>query len=147
MRLFRLLAIFMLTLGVVAIWPTSASSAGSVAPFATVHAPIFADLNGDGLRDKATLGQVGTTDICTVTVQDGLAGGGFGPPKVHRYKSVENTFPLCPDVGTAIKLGNHNRPDLVTGFNFGFTDIVALHQSKPSAVFTGVEQLQRRRPG
>jgi hypothetical protein len=137
MRLFRLLAIFMVTLGVVSIWPTSASAGGP--PPTALSAPILADLNGDGLRDKAVLGQIGTTTTCTVTVQDGVAGGGFGPPKVHRYTSVES-FPPCPDKGTAIKLGNDKRPDLVTGFNFGFTDIVALHQFQPSAVFTGVEQ-------
>jgi len=137
-------------MGVVAIWPASASGvtagdhsavdAATSTPPTTLSAPIFADLNGDGVRDKATLGQIGTTTTCTVTVQNGLAGGGFGPATVHRYTSAEHNAPFCPNLGAAIKLGSEKRPDLVTGFNFGFEDIVALHQFKPSAVFQGVEQ-------
>ena len=151
MRLFRLLVIFVLTLGVVAIGPVSAWAGGatttarSVAPAVTppptnLSAPIIADFNGDGLPDQAILGQIGTTTMCAVSVQNGLAGGGFGPAKVHKYTSAEQNGPFCPDRGAAIKLGQDKRPDLVTGFNFGFEDIVALHNFKPSAVFRGVEQ-------
>jgi hypothetical protein len=78
--------------------------------------------------------------MCTVTVQDGLPGGGFGPAVVHTYMSAEKGGPFCPNIGSAIKLGKEKLPDLATGFSFGFEDIVVLHKFKPSAVFTGVEQ-------
>jgi hypothetical protein len=134
----RLLAALALTAGVaasgaVAILPTAATAD-------TAGPQIIADLNGDGLLDHATLGPVGTTNKCTVTVQDGLPGGGFGPATVHTYTSAKNTGPFCPNIGTAIKLGNEKRPDLATGFSFGYRDIVVLHKFKPSAVFTGIEQ-------
>ncbi len=150
MRLSRLIATLLLALGVVAIWPASASgvtaaghsavSAATPTPPTTLGAPIIADLNGDGSQDKATLGQIGTTTTCTVTVQNGLPGGGFGPAKVHRYTSAEHNAPFCPNLGAAIKLGSEKRPDLVTGFSFGFEDVVALHEFRPSGVFRGVEQ-------
>ncbi|HEY3606177.1 MAG TPA: hypothetical protein VGL06_01690, partial [Pseudonocardiaceae bacterium] len=114
-----------MALGVAAIWPASASgvtaaghsarSAATPIPPTTLGAPIIADLNGDGLPDRATLGQLGTTNTCTVTVQDGLAAGGFGPAKVHRYTSAEKSGPFCPNLGAAIKLGSDRRPALVTG--------------------------------
>lgn len=135
-----------LAVGALALLP-GAGVAAVTTPAATatptptaLSAPIYADFNGDHLRDKAILGQIGTTTTCTVSVQNGLPGGGFGPAKVHTYTTAEHEPPFCPDRGTALKLGNDKRPDLVTGFNFGFTDIVALHQFQPVAVFTGVEQ-------
>jgi len=128
-----------MALGVVAIWPGSAGAATSTSP-TTLSAPIIADFNGDGLLDSATLGQIGTTTTCTVTVQYGLAGGGYGPAYVHSYLSAEQNAPFCPNLGAALGLGSDTKPDLVTGFSFGFEDIVALHQFQPSAVFRGVEQ-------
>lgn len=101
---------------------------------------ITADLNNDGIPDHATLGQAGTTNTCTVTVQLGTAAGTFGPPKVHSYTSMETVAPFCPNVGAAVKLGTDRRPDLVTGFTFGSHDLMVLHAFQATAIFPGITQ-------
>ena len=102
---------------------------------------IVADMNNDGIADHVQLGRVGgvPSTTCTVTVNYGLAGGGFGPAHVHTYTTIDDTA-MCPDMGVAMKLGNEKRPDLVTAASFGFRDLIVLHQFLPVAKFTGVEQ-------
>jgi hypothetical protein len=99
---------------------------------------ITADLNGDGVPDHATLGQVGTTNSCTVTVQHGIAAGGFGSAHVHTYTSPEALSPFCPDIGVAVKLGSHKKFDLVTGFSFGGQDVLVLHKFQPAGTYSGL---------
>jgi len=102
---------------------------------------IVADMNNDGIPDQVQLGRVGPvpSTTCTVTVRFGLKGGGFGPPQVHTYTTIDDTG-MCPDMGVAMKLGNEKRPDLVTAASFGFRDLIVLHKFQPVAKFTGVEQ-------
>lgn len=118
--------------------PASSSAAVHDTTFPT----IVADLNGDGIPDHATLGAIGdaTTRTCTVTVRLGRPNGTFGPPAVHTYTSPVTSPPSCPDVGVAVKLGNHKRFDLVTGFNFGFGEVLVLHDFRPAGLFQGVIQ-------
>ena len=99
--------------------------------------PILADLNGDGYRDRVTLGAVGGTPTCTVTVEYGAPDGTFGPPQVHRYPSVEHEQPYCPDMGVALRLGDRRQVDLVTTFFWGW-DLVVLRNFRPVAVYPGI---------
>jgi hypothetical protein len=101
---------------------------------------ITADLNNDGIPDQATLGQVGATTTCTVTVRPGTASGTFGPPRVHSYTTLESLAPFCPNIGAAVKLGTDRRPDLVTGFSFGFRDLMVVHAFTATAIFPGIVQ-------
>ena len=102
---------------------------------------IVADMNNDGILDHVQLGRVGgpTSTTCTVTVNFGLPGGGFGPPQVHTYTTIDSTG-MCPDLGVAMKLGDEKRPDLVTAASFGFRDLIVLHRFEPVAKFSGVIQ-------
>lgn len=102
---------------------------------------IVADLNNDGIPDHVQLGRVGPppSTTCTVTVNYGLPGGGFGPPHVHTYTTIDSTG-MCPDMGVAMKLGNEKRPDLVTAASFGLDDLIVLHKFQPVATFHGVIQ-------
>lgn len=102
---------------------------------------IIADMNNDGLPDQVQLGRVGgpTSTTCTVTVSYGKPGGGFGPPHVHTYTTIDSTG-MCPDQGVAMKLGNERRPDLVTAASFGYQDLIVLHNFQPTAKFRGVTQ-------
>jgi hypothetical protein len=129
-----LLCALALTMGVAAVVVPGVASADLVGQ------TITADLNNDGLPDHATLGQIGTTSTCTVTVALGTAPATFGTPKVHQYTSLETTAPLCPNVGAAVKLGTDKRPDLVTGFSFGFQDLMVLHKYQPTAIYHGLTQ-------
>jgi hypothetical protein len=99
---------------------------------------ITADMNSDGIPDQVQLGDVGgpTSTTCSVTVSLGKPGGGFGTPMVHTYTSAEAQGPFCPDTGVAMKLGNETKPDLVTSMNFGYRDLIVLHNFQPSAIFT-----------
>jgi hypothetical protein len=129
-----LLCALALTLGVTSVVVPGVAGADLVGQ------TITADLNNDGLPDHATLGQIGTTSTCTVTVALGTAPATFGAPNVHQYTSLETTAPLCPNIGAAVKLGTDKRPDLVTGFSFGFQDLMVLHKYQPIAIYPGVIQ-------
>jgi hypothetical protein len=121
-------------------WGVTSAVVPGVASADLVGQTITADLNNDGLPDHATLGQIGTTSTCTVTVALGTAPATFGMPKVHQYTSLETLSPFCPNIGTAVKLGTDKRPDLVTGFSFGFQDLMVLHKYQPVAIYPGVIQ-------
>ncbi len=112
-----------------------------VAAADTLGGTVTADMNNDGIPDQVQLGDVGGpgSKTCSVTVSYGLPGGGFGPPQVHTYASVESG-PFCPDEGVAMKLGKEKKPDLVTAVSFGFTDLIVLHNFQPTAIFHGVIQ-------
>lgn len=130
MRLSRAVPAVLLALVTVAALPGAAVAGNQ-------NQPIVADLNGDGYRDRVTLGQVGATPTCTVTVEYGTAAGAFGPPEVHRYSSVEPIQPYCPDLGVALRLGDRPGVDLVTTF-FNGRDLVVLRSFRPVAVYRGI---------
>jgi hypothetical protein len=117
-----------------------ASAAGTTSHAVTPHASgaIVGDYNGDGLPDTAILNS-GNGPTCSVTVQLGLAGGGFGPARTHSYTTIDTTEP-CPDQGVAMKLGNQKRSDLVVGFSFGVGHLMVLHNFLPVALVSGLIQ-------
>jgi hypothetical protein len=102
--------------------------------------PFLSDITGDGLPDLVTLGQIGTTTTCTVTVQRGRTDGGFAPPVVHQYTTLEKQPPFCPTIGTAVKLGTRSRPDLVTAFPNGLNDMMVIHGFQATKIFPGLSQ-------
>lgn len=116
---------------------------GNFTPF-TGNTPqgdtVTADLNNDGIPDLATLGQVGDSRTCTVTVRQGTASGAFGTPVVHRYRSLEQQAPFCPDLAVAMRLGRDRKPDLVTAFRFGGNDLVVLHGFRATRIMHGITQ-------
>ncbi|HEY3753128.1 MAG TPA: VCBS repeat-containing protein [Pseudonocardiaceae bacterium] len=132
-RAVRLLLVLALGFGV-----TAAVLPGTAA--AATFQTITVDLNGDGIPDHVALGQVGTSTTCSVTVEHGKADGTFGAPREYDYTSAETFAPFCPNIGAAVKLGNHKKYDLVTAFSFGFQDIVVLHNFQPAGVFAGIIQ-------
>jgi hypothetical protein len=121
-------------LGLVAVAPgvASADNLGGV---------IIADMNNDGIPDQVQLGEVGgpATTTCTVTVSYGLPGGSFGAPHVHTYTTIDASK-LCPDRAIALKLGNEQRPDLITWVTFGLNSLVVLHKFQPTQSYGGVIQ-------
>lgn len=141
-KLIGALAAVVLGLGATLSLPT-------VAAADTVGPTIMADLNGDGIPDQVVFSQIGavTSTTCAVTVSNGVAGGGFGPPTVHTYQSAERVAPFCPDLAVAMKLGNDTVPDLVTAFGFGGADLVALRGFQPVATFHGLNQPNWLRTG
>lgn len=102
--------------------------------------PFLADMNNDGIPDMVTLGEVGQTTTCTVTVRLGRRDGTFGQPAVHQYTTLEAQQPFCPTIGTAAKLGTDKRPDLVTAFPFGFQDMMVVHDFQATTIFPGIVQ-------
>ncbi|MCG8920423.1 FG-GAP-like repeat-containing protein [Actinokineospora sp. PR83] len=118
----------------VSVWP--AAAAGPNKPF-------LGDLNEDGRADRVTLGSVGLTSTCTVSVQDGLVGGGFAAAVQHSYVSPRTSGPLpyCPDMGEVVDLGGDGTPEIVTtGFYwYGATDaLLVLRDFAPVASFSGL---------
>jgi hypothetical protein len=64
--------------------------------------PIIADVNGDGLADRNTLGFLPVPDQCGVLVELGLPGGGYGTAQSYPYLSAL----YCPDMGVGLNLDN-----------------------------------------
>jgi hypothetical protein len=141
-KLVSVLGAVLVAVGVALSVPTTAAAD-------TVGPTILADLNGDGILDQVVFSQIGsvTSTACAVTVSNGLASGGFGPPTMHTYKSAEPVAPFCPDLAVAMKMGNQTLPDLITAFGFGGTDLVDLHSFQPVATFHGLNQPNWLRTG
>jgi hypothetical protein len=80
--------------------------------------PVLGDLDGDGLVDRITLD--GAAD-CAITVEPGLAGGGYGAPQVNPWSLVPGEpNELCPDRGAVVDLGGDGVAELVlTWFSGG----------------------------
>ncbi|MBE1484746.1 FG-GAP repeat domain-containing protein [Plantactinospora soyae] len=64
--------------------------------------PIVADVNGDGIADRNTLGFLPGPDQCGVLVEMGLPGGGYRPAQSYPYLSAL----YCPDMGVGLNLDN-----------------------------------------
>lgn len=133
MRSVRLFVVVAIGLAAAVLTPASASAA-------MTPRTITVDLNGDGIPDQVTFGQVGNTTTCSVTVARGRADGTFGRPKEHDYTTLEQSAPYCPDVVVAVKLGNHNKYDFVGGFSFGYSDMMVIHDFRATAIYHGVIQ-------
>src|SRR5256885_768103 len=107
--------------------------------------PIVADLNNDGLVDRATLGPdtgVPTgTPTCTISVEIRRPNGTYRPPAVHSYTSPWTRQPFCPNMGEAINLGPLGQTELVlTHFNASRQPtLIALKNYQPVATFDGLE--------
>ena len=79
--------------------------------------PIVADVNGDGIADRNTLGLLPGSSDCRVMVNLGLAGGGFGPAQSYSYVSLPAGETNCPDMGVGLNLdGDAPRELAVTWF-------------------------------
>ncbi|WP_159079397.1 FG-GAP-like repeat-containing protein [Plantactinospora sp. BC1] len=82
--------------------------------------PLYGDLNGDGLLDRARLGTV--TRSCAVLVESGRPEGGYLPPHSHAYRLPGPGAPTgCPDLGVAVDLDAAPVPaaELVLGWYGG----------------------------
>jgi hypothetical protein len=73
--------------------------------------PLYGDLNGDGIVDRAILAGSGPTE-CDVQVALGNGSGGYGPTTVYAYAApaVDGN---CPDMGVVVDLGGDGTVELV----------------------------------
>lgn len=125
-------------LGVTLTLPATAATPHTTTVRPLDSGTITGDFNGDGLTDTAVLVS-GAGPTCTVTVQLGVAGGGFGPPTDHSYTTLDTGEP-CPDQGFALKLGHQTRSDLIVGDSFGVGRLMVLHNFHPIQLVQGVIQ-------
>ena len=95
---------------------------GVVGPVAPAGAqvplvPTYGDLTGDGIADRVVFPNfAGFT--CRVTVEPGLAGGGYGPAENHDYAfppPVDDASP-CPNRGAIVDLGGDGVNELVAAW-------------------------------
>jgi hypothetical protein len=84
------------------------------------EAPIVADLNGDGVADRATpLGRSTDAAGCTISFEAGRAGGGYERAVARGYLKMVEGGGYCPDIGTAADLDGQRGPELVLGWFAG----------------------------
>lgn len=137
MRARRLLPIIIAALVVPVLVPDSAAAGNR-------RQPIVADLNRDGLIDRATLGpELGTptgTPNCTISVELRRPNGTYRPPAVRTYASPFTRQPFCPDMGEAINLGPLGEIELVLTHFFASETptLLVLKNYKPVARFEGM---------
>ncbi|MGI5212297.1 FG-GAP-like repeat-containing protein [Plantactinospora sp. CA-290183] len=87
---------------------------------------ISADLNGDGLSDRAALRAVmGAAVACQVVVSLGLPGGASGPPQPYTYLSLPADEPNCPDMGVGLNLDPDTPAELAVAWFAGPPSTVA----------------------
>jgi len=104
------------------------------------------DLDGDGLADRATLVDSGSAPgSCAVSVQLGLAGGGYGPATSYDFTVPDADYDYCPDMGVIVDLGGDGVSELVLAWFSGSpvasgTDLLVLRDFVPVDGFTGMYQ-------
>lgn len=102
--------------------------------------PIYGDLNGDRLRDRARLAAI-VTNKCVVAVELGKSGGGYQAARNYTYHTFAPGTPAyCPDLGVATDLDGDLRDELVIGWFDGHPpsfdhDVLVLKNFKPSTGF------------
>ncbi|MGI5212295.1 FG-GAP-like repeat-containing protein [Plantactinospora sp. CA-290183] len=117
---------------------------GAAAPAAQAgwqDEPIIADVNGDGLADRNTLGFLPGPGQCAVLVELGRPGGGYGPVQSYPYLSA----PYCPDMGVGLNLDSDAPDELVVAWFAGrppsvASDLLALDSFQVSAGFDTIFQ-------
>ncbi|MFC6018089.1 Ig-like domain-containing protein [Plantactinospora solaniradicis] len=99
-----------------------------------MNEPIFADVTGDGRIDRVT--SVRVDDMCGISVEAGLAAGGYDRPHVRSYRLPGSTPPYiyCPDMGEAVDMAGDGTVELVMawfhGSNTGY-DVLVLRGFRP----------------
>ncbi len=106
--------------------------------------PIYGDLNGDGVLDRAQLGTVRPSS-CSVLVELGRPGGGFLPPHRYTYPVPGEGILACPDLGVAVNLGGDGGTELVLAWYAGPPwrvdfDLLVLRDFTPAGGFQAILQ-------
>lgn len=105
--------------------------------------PLYGDLNGDGVEDRATLGADATG--CTVAVELGDGAGGYLPASTYTYPNTSDVG-YCPDMGVIVDLGGDGVSELVLAWFWGrydatdAHDLLVLRDYAPVAGFTAIWQ-------
>jgi hypothetical protein len=107
--------------------------------------PIIADVDGNGIPDRNTLGLIPGTSTCRVLVELGLADGGFGPARSYSYLVLAAGDVNCPDLGVGLNLDADPADELVVAWFAGpppdiSSTLMALDNFRVSAGFDAIFQ-------
>ncbi|RKR88059.1 hypothetical protein BDK92_2364 [Micromonospora pisi] len=105
--------------------------------------PLYGDLNGDGVVDRAVLAG-GGADECGVQVSLGDGAGGYGAPTTYTY-DTPGEYGYCPDMGVVVDLGGDGTVELVLAWFDGRppgveTDLLVLRDYQPAGGFDAIYQ-------
>ncbi|WP_326562877.1 Ig-like domain-containing protein [Micromonospora sp. NBC_01796] len=106
--------------------------------------PLYGDLNGDGIVDRAVL-TGGGPGQCGVQVALGNGSGGYGTATTHLYDNPDNEYDHCPDMGVVVDLGGDGTVELVLAWFDGRppgvdSDLLVLRDYQPVAGFDAIYQ-------
>jgi hypothetical protein len=122
----------------------TAGLVGTAGPAGADYAgdPLYGDLNGDGLEDRAVLTDEGAT--CGVGVQLGNGSGSFGPLTTYHYDAPGADVAYCPDMGVIADLGGDGVSELVLAWFHGAppgqADLLVLEDYAPAGGFDAIYQ-------
>jgi hypothetical protein len=107
--------------------------------------PLFGDLDGDGVTDRAVLVADPVKARCGVVVQLGNGAGAYGPPRTYYYPEPGTSdIRYCPDMGVIVDLGGDGVSELVlawfAGRPEGVEDLLVLEDFAPAAGFDAIFQ-------
>jgi hypothetical protein len=106
--------------------------------------PLTGDLDGDHVADRATL--VDSGGACSVSVELGLPGGGYGPATSYPFEVPDAQYPYCPDMGVIVDLGGDAVSELVLAWFYGSpvagedADLLVLRDFAPVGGFDAIAQ-------